>query len=87
MSKEAVDPPHNVWLQCRRLLRLSQASVAEVAGVSRQSIGKLEAGERQPKTAELLRLASLFRVRPEALMANENLTAGMFGDDAGVENV
>lgn len=71
----------SVWLSARRLLRLSQVAVAEFVGTSRQAVGQLEAGKRRPKVDELLKYASLYRVRPEALLANVDLYAGLPGTE------
>lgn len=59
----------NIWHCARMVVHCSQQAAADIVGVSRQAIGALENGQRQPKTAELLRLASLYRLRPEVLMA------------------
>lgn len=42
--------------------------VAELTGVSRPSVGAIERDKREPRATELMRVASLFRVRPESLM-------------------
>ncbi len=65
--------PPTTFLEARRLGRMSQTIAGEFAGVSRQAIGALERGERSPKVDELLRLSSLYRVRPEALLAGRRL--------------
>lgn len=54
--------------QARRCVRASQALAASIAGVARPTIGALEAGNREPKTSEILQLASVYRVRPELLL-------------------
>lgn len=61
------------FLQARRLARTSQTLAGAIAGVSRQAIGALERGERTPKVPELLKLSSLYRVRPEALLAGASI--------------
>ena len=63
--------PASIWLTCRRLLRLDQTAVGQSVGTSRQAVGALETGKRQPKAKELLAYASLYRVRPEVLMAGD----------------
>ncbi len=64
------------FLQARRLIRVSQTVAGDLAGVSRQAIGALEKGERTPKVPELLKLASLYRLRPETLLAGGELLTG-----------
>jgi len=59
----------NTYRFARKRVRVSQTLVAELTGKSRPSVVALEKGKRQPKLDELWRLASVFRVRPESLMA------------------
>lgn len=63
----------SAFLQARRLARTSQTVAGSIVGVSRQAIGALERGERTPKIPELLKLSSLYRVRPELLLAGASI--------------
>jgi DNA-binding XRE family transcriptional regulator len=63
----------STFLQARRLIRVSQTVAGEIAGVSRQAIGALEKEGRPPKVPELLRLAGLYRVRPELLLSGAQI--------------
>jgi len=54
--------------QYRQQRALSQDELAEAAGVSRTTILKLEAGQRQPRPKTLRKLARALRVKPSALL-------------------
>ncbi len=68
------------FLQARRLARTSQTVAGAIVGVSRQAIGALERGERPPKVPELLNLSSLYRVRPELLLAGSSIVQAEQGN-------
>ena len=51
-------------LQCK----MTQEFVAEHLGVSRQAVSKWENGSSDPSTANLLALAKLYGISPEALL-------------------
>ncbi len=57
-----------VLTSARLDVRVSQALVADWLGVSRPTLIASEKGRRGPKAAELSRLASLYRVRPDHLL-------------------
>ncbi len=46
---------------------LSQADLALLSGLSRRTIGELEAGNRKPYPSSRRKLARAFKVRPEAI--------------------
>lgn len=48
--------------------QMTQEFVAETLGVSRQSISKWETGSSDPNTSNLIALAKLYKVSPEALL-------------------
>ena len=49
---------------------LSQETLAEAMGVSRQAVSKWENGSADPSTSNLLTLAKLYGVSPETLLQN-----------------
>lgn len=48
--------------------QMTQEFVAETLGVSRQSVSKRENGSSDPNTSNLIALAKLYKVSPEALL-------------------
>lgn len=54
----------------RRSKDLSQAQLAEILGVSQQTISKYENGSREPDNATLLRLSQIFDVTIDYLLEN-----------------
>lgn len=48
--------------------QMTQEFVAETLGVSRQSVSKWETGSSDPNTSNLIALAKLYKVSPEALL-------------------
>ncbi|MBR1854462.1 MAG: helix-turn-helix transcriptional regulator [Lachnospiraceae bacterium] len=48
--------------------KMTQEFVAEYLGVSRQAVSKWESGVSDPNTSNLIALAKLFEVSPEALL-------------------
>lgn len=50
--------------------KMTQEFVAESLGVSRQAVSKWENGSADPSTSNLLTLAKLYGVSPEALLQN-----------------
>lgn len=48
--------------------KMTQEFVAEAIGVSRQAVSKWESGKSDPSTTNLLALAKLYDVAPEALL-------------------
>lgn len=49
---------------------LSQAQLAEILGVSQQTISKYENGSREPDNATLLKLSKIFNVPTDYLLEN-----------------
>ncbi len=49
---------------------LSQAQLAEMLGVSQQTISKYENGSREPDNATLLKLSKMFNVTTDYLLEN-----------------
>ena len=49
---------------------LSQESLAEIIGVSRQAVPKWEAGNTYPEVDKLIRLSNLFGVSIDKLLKN-----------------
>ena len=58
-------------LYCRKRALLSQESLAERIGVSRQAISKWETGEAMPEVSKLLQLAQTFGVTTDWLLSEE----------------
>lgn len=58
-------------IQLRREKGYSQEQLADLLGVSRQSVSKWEAGQSTPELAKLLTLADLFGVTLDALIREE----------------
>lgn len=58
---------------CRKRAGLSQESLAERIGVSRQSISKWETGEASPEISKLPLLASAFGVTVDWLLSEEGV--------------
>jgi transcriptional regulator with XRE-family HTH domain len=56
----------------RRAKKLSQAQLAECAGVHRQVIARLELGENQPTWQTVLALAKALGCKPNDFMMNED---------------
>ena len=56
---------------CRRKAGLSQESLAEVLGVSRQAVSKWETGDAVPEISKLLSLAKTFEVTTDWLLSEE----------------
>lgn len=54
-------------------LGMSQAALSEASGLSRSSIVALEQGVGNPSFESLFRLASVFHVRVEELISNNEL--------------
>lgn len=52
----------------RRHLRLSQTSVAEFTGTTRQTVASFEKDQRAPDVAQLVRMANLFRLTLDELI-------------------
>jgi DNA-binding XRE family transcriptional regulator len=48
--------------------KMTQEFVAEALGVSRQAVSKWESGAADPSTSNLVALAKLFEMEPEALL-------------------
>ena len=54
----------------RKAAGLTQETLGEKLGVSRQAVSKWETGAADPSTANLLALAKLYGVSPEELLRN-----------------
>ena len=54
--------------EARKAAGLSQESLGERLGVSRQAVSKWESGAADPSTSNLLALAKLYGVSPEELL-------------------
>ena len=50
--------------------KMTQEFVADALGVSRQAVSKWENGSADPSTSNLLTLADLYGISPEALLRN-----------------
>lgn len=61
----------------RRRARYSQQTLADLMGVSRQSVSKWETGESLPEISKLPQLARLFGVTTDHLLSDEE-PAGTF---------
>lgn len=55
----------------RILWGMSQEDLAEVTGIARDKISRIETGDRRVGADELLRLAEAFQTQPEALAAQD----------------
>ena len=62
--------------ELRKLRGLSQAALSQLLGVSQQAVGKWETGRSQPDTAMLRRIADLFGVSTDLLLAGSQPAAG-----------
>lgn len=58
--------------QCRKEAGLSQETLAEQIGVSRQSVSKWETGEADPEIAKLKLLSETFHVSVDWLLSEED---------------
>ncbi|MBQ7865847.1 MAG: helix-turn-helix transcriptional regulator [Clostridia bacterium] len=58
---------------CRKQAGLSQEALAELIGVSRQSISKWETGEASPEISKLPLLAEAFQVTTDWLLSEEGI--------------
>ena len=58
---------------CRKQAGLSQEALAELIGVSRQSISKWETGEASPEISKLPLLAKAFQVTTDWLLSEEGI--------------
>ena len=57
--------------------KMTQEFVAEMLGVSRQSVSKWENGSSDPNTSNLIALAKLYKISPEELLrCVENVQIG-----------
>ena len=54
--------------QLRRRRRMTQAALAERAGVTRAYLSRLEIGQHDPPLSTILRLAKALRVKPGRLL-------------------
>ena len=59
----------------RQELRLSQRTVADEVGVSRQAVSAAESGKRAITVEELLKLANLYRRRPDFFLSSTDSAA------------
>ncbi len=57
---------------CRQSAGLSQEKIAELVGVSRQAVTKWEVNQSAPNTENLFKLAEIFGVTVEMLLASED---------------
>lgn len=60
----------------RQQAQLSQETLAELVGVSRQAVSKWESNRSAPETGHLLRLAEIFSVSVEELIREPQLDTG-----------
>ena len=68
-EKEAVAKSLGEALKENRIrCQMTQEFVAEMLGVSRQSVSKWENGSSDPNTSNLIALAKLYKVSPEELL-------------------
>lgn len=61
-------------IELRKQNKLSQESLAEKLGLSRQAISKWERGESSPDTDNLIALAELYGISLDELLGNESVT-------------
>lgn len=64
-------------IELRKERGLTQEKLAEICGVSRQSVSKWEAGIALPETEKLLLLGRLFRVSMDVLLKDELEASGV----------
>lgn len=57
---------------CRKQANLSQETIAELVGVSRQAVTKWETGKAAPSTENLFRLAEIFDTTVDSLICSDN---------------
>ena len=57
---------------CRQRAGMSQEKVAELVGVSRQAVTKWEVNQSAPNTENLFKLAEIFGVTVDMLLASED---------------
>jgi len=57
---QPIDEPQNLLRHLRKERRMSQADVARIVGLSRQSVNAIENGKCQPRLVVAYRLARLF---------------------------
>ena len=62
---------HEKIYRCRRAKGYSQEDLAEMLGVSRQSVSKWETGEGQPELGKLLPIANCFQVTTDWLLNDD----------------
>ena len=67
-SKEVRESLGEALKENRVRCQMTQEFVAETLGVSRQSVSKWENGSSDPNTSNLIALAKLYKVSPEALL-------------------
>ena len=65
--------------QLRKDAGISQEKLAEMMGLSRQTISKWEAGTSKPDADALIGLSNLFHISVDSLLRND--TEIMFGQD------
>lgn len=61
--------------KARTELGMSQAEVAEAAGISVEFLGRIERGKTLPSVPTLCRLADVLRVRSDVLLGRERVEA------------
>ncbi|MBI4523841.1 MAG: helix-turn-helix domain-containing protein, partial [Deltaproteobacteria bacterium] len=69
IDKQAEEPVENRLREKRQLLGLSQKTLADLAGITRQSVGAIEANLYSPATVVALRLARALKCRVEDLFS------------------
>ena len=57
---------------CRQSAGMSQEKVAELVGVSRQAVTKWEVNQSAPNTENLFKLAEIFGITVDMLLASED---------------
>ena len=71
----------------RAALAISQAQLAERAGISTGYVGELEMGTKDPSLETLSRIAAALEVQPYRLMMSDEDVADAAGQDALYEAV
>ena len=73
-------------LYCRKKAGLSQEALADMVGVSRQSVSKWETGDAAPEIGKLLQLSKAFDVTTDWLLSQEEPEQPQQPESAPVQN-
>ncbi len=70
----------NKLVNLRKRSGLSQESLAEKIGVSRQAVSKWERAESSPDTDNLIALSKLYNISLDEMLSGYNETSGLAGE-------